>query len=619
MAEKDIKLKLSIKTDNASLSNAENAIKKLEKAFTNSAADSKQLTNGTDALAKSLNNVDTSAKKAEQSLQKAVSANDRFRQVSDSVDLAGQAEGGLRAIGGAASAFGAGGVGQAIGGGAEILGLVEALPRLKEAASALPQVIGSAATALGPVGLGLTAVVLAFAAAVAIASQGVQAEADRLTKLGEERLSVAERIGGGLTAQQAEAEIEQNAKIREQILIELTRAQEEYNAFLAEQPNVIGALGDNLLKIADAREAALEKNITDAQAKLTELEAGSTALQDALTSGRIPVDEAVKAEEELSAAREKTATSTDTAKQSEDAAKKKAEASAAASAKAQTDAANQQKAAAEKAAAATKQYANAINAANTAYAQAINAARTNLSRTRQDANTSKNRDLSDLEQKSQQARFDQLQKYLDDEAAAVRSQQSNIEKIRKNFLRQEEDLVAARDFLGLDRLAKQAKNELDDSNQEFITQQKERNIQAGIALRDLNTNAARERQARLTQYSRQLQDANTAYRRELENAATARRAALKQAQDALQAELKLNQQFYQARNQLAAQANQAAGVGGGGSSAPTSTLSNRVASTTLLSRATTLSPTININGSQDTGATQLAVLGALQSVGLGSR
>jgi hypothetical protein len=86
--------------------------------------------------------------------------------------------------------------------------------------------------------------------------------------------------------------------------------------------------------------------------------------------------------------------------------------------------------------------------------------------------------------------------------------------------------------------------------------------------------------------------------------------------------LKLNQQFYQARNQLAAQANAAAGAGNTRSASVGSAFvgGNNFSATVrsnLLPRTTTNAPTININGATDMGQTQLAVMNALKGVGLG--
>jgi len=93
--------------------------------------------------------------------------NAEFDRVSRDVGLAGDVQSNLGAIGGLASAAGAGGVGSGIAVGGEVAALIEELPRLKTALAGLPSTIGSAVGALGP--LGLVALPVAAAAAFGLA------------------------------------------------------------------------------------------------------------------------------------------------------------------------------------------------------------------------------------------------------------------------------------------------------------------------------------------------------------------------------------------------------------------------------------------------------------------
>ena len=80
-------------------------------------------------------------------------AQGNFDRVSADVSLLGDTESGVRTIGGAFSAFGAEGVGQALSASGELLAVAESLPKLAAAAKGIPGALKAAVSAIGVGGL----------------------------------------------------------------------------------------------------------------------------------------------------------------------------------------------------------------------------------------------------------------------------------------------------------------------------------------------------------------------------------------------------------------------------------------------------------------------------------
>lgn len=158
-------------------------------------------------------------------------AQDRFDEVSKQVALAGDFQSNLGALRGLADIAGAGGVGQGVGVAGEVIALLEELPRLKEAASGLPSVIGAAASALGTSTTGLIGTLGAAGiavAAVAVASQIALQRAEEARKFAErvaqEQLSAQDAyfqaIISGMTSNEARAQIEEIERQNEILIIQ---------------------------------------------------------------------------------------------------------------------------------------------------------------------------------------------------------------------------------------------------------------------------------------------------------------------------------------------------------------------------------------------------------------
>lgn len=139
--------------------------------------------------------------------------NDRFSRTSDSVGTLGDLGSAGAGVGGALSTVGLGGAGSAVGGFSEIIELGETLPRLKEAAVGLPTSIGNAVTALGPAGLGLTAVLGGLAIGAALASRAAQKQREETQRQIEALRTASEfaQTATTETIQQRQEELRQQA------------------------------------------------------------------------------------------------------------------------------------------------------------------------------------------------------------------------------------------------------------------------------------------------------------------------------------------------------------------------------------------------------------------------
>jgi uncharacterized protein YoxC len=252
--DNEIRLSISAEADESSIARAKRSLDGLEGSVKDVAdeikkagrvGDFSEVVSGAQKVENAVDDATNSVKKLGQELKSATDvANDRFQTVSNNVALAGDAESAINTIGGAAGAFGGTGVQQALGGGAEVFAVIEAAPRLKEAFAGLPATIGSAVTALGPVGLAFAAVSVALFA-VGSAAQKAAEDVKRATR---ERLAaeneIAQQIAGGLTTQEAQNQIEYLRKLQQEqtdLLIEAENERKE-----AFQRSVDEALGTML-------------------------------------------------------------------------------------------------------------------------------------------------------------------------------------------------------------------------------------------------------------------------------------------------------------------------------------------------------------------------------------
>lgn len=139
-------------------------------------------------------------------------ADEQYSKLSNRVGLAGDFQSNLGALRGLADTAGLGGVGQGLGVAGEIGVLAEELPRLKTAIQNMPDVVSTAAAALGTTGagfvgaLGIGAVALG---AVTLAVNAFNASIDAQKKALEGALSVQDRYYLAI-ANSTSAEVQQN-------------------------------------------------------------------------------------------------------------------------------------------------------------------------------------------------------------------------------------------------------------------------------------------------------------------------------------------------------------------------------------------------------------------------
>lgn len=183
MADNDRVLKLGVDVDEASLKRAKQRLNDIQNAQSEVRAEFLRGTKSADAYSSELAALEKEAKTLNAALdrleqpRKIDIQTDRFDKVSRDVALAGDAESALNTIGGAAGAFGGAGLQRGIGQSAEVLAVIEALPRLKESVAGLPQVVNAAGAAVGLSGTGFIGALGVAGVAVAGVSLVLQAMA----------------------------------------------------------------------------------------------------------------------------------------------------------------------------------------------------------------------------------------------------------------------------------------------------------------------------------------------------------------------------------------------------------------------------------------------------------
>jgi len=108
---------------------------------------------------------------------------EEFGEVSKRSALAGGAKSQARRVASGVGTLGSRQAEQAIDLGVELLLVIETLPKLKQNLTELAPAASSAATALGPYGVGLAAAVISFGAAVAFVTQGLSDQIDQTKNL----------------------------------------------------------------------------------------------------------------------------------------------------------------------------------------------------------------------------------------------------------------------------------------------------------------------------------------------------------------------------------------------------------------------------------------------------
>ena len=242
---------------------------------------------GTDAqheLAKvvsELEKIDAKAKEVS-ALDLADQANSDIR---NKAGIVGDASGSLSALG---SATGIGALGSA----GDLLGSVESLAQLKGALAGLPASIGAVATALGPVGIGLIAVLGGLAIAVKAVTNDIAERNKELLGLVTARTDLTSDIAGGLTTDDAEGRIKSLNRTVEEYNKTLEQNQKDYDRFIQEDTGIFAPF----FKAFDDTEEKYFQEIERAKKASEDAKNQISALNEAIETGRLTANDRAKAE-----------------------------------------------------------------------------------------------------------------------------------------------------------------------------------------------------------------------------------------------------------------------------------------------------------------------------------
>lgn len=498
-------------------------------------------------------------------------------KVGGGLDAGGFASrtGQLRGAAGTLAGLGGGNLG-AVGGALEA---TQAIGEMAEALPSLSKNLGGATTALGA----LTAAGLVIVNALQQNAAKIESEFSASLNSAQEYFTLIR------TSSQEEIDARLDAlKIQK-------ASNDDYLAYLDNLKTEIqasgGVVGDaieglNALGIStteySAALQALDKEIQEAKTTAAGLNADENNLTKA--RGKVPATnaEAADSEQELAAARGDTANATDKAA-------KEAEQAAATQAREAEKARAAQEKAAEDAARKAEETANKIIAANTKYANAVEDIGTDLARSIRDAsiearreavNLTKdlNREIAKAGRAANDAQLELDTDYYRERAKLERDTQRQLKNIIRQANREQQDLLAARDFLAADLLTKQTKREIEDTGGAANAAAEEQKIAREEAFEDLQGQIEIERRERLIAFREQKADLGKALREQtidlrraandrITDATTALNRELELAQQGANALIGVESQLWQARIGLAQQGMAALGaapIGGGG-------------------------------------------------------
>lgn len=200
----------------------------------------------------------------------------------------------------------------------------------------------------------------------------------------------------------------------------------------------------------------------------------------------------------------------------------------------------------KKAAQAQDQYNQSVQSAAATYKQAVEDSGIRLRYTLIDNAEKTNRDLLSLDTKYQQDEFDLRLKAGRSEREAVLDQIDDIDKIRKEAQKSEQEALREGDFKQLFLNREAAKEAQDEQQDQLNKEALRRQYASNDALEDLRRNDQRQREAKLQSYEYANTDAQTAANRELAQARLTQNRALAQASAGLNADLAMRGQYWQA-------------------------------------------------------------------------
>lgn len=495
--------------------------------------------------------------------------------------------------------------------GGALSGVSEKAAEASKLGLALTPVLGQTAAGIATVGLAAATFAAPIAlVALALKALGDQAasEAEKINAIVDSQRSVGQDIARGLTSEEANKQIEELNRLREDEIERVAKLKQNYQ----DNINSAGALTP-ALKLLSGAEEALNSQINTGTEDITTYETKIAALTLATQDGSLAANDAAEAEKKLAEERSKAALNSADSAAKELQAQQKAlnateeqnkkrletieeekavaekqiavlEASGVTSeevtakiaalkdqlgllgneskfikdtaleASREADAAKKakkdQEDAEKKAEAAQEQYTKAVKSATDAYKNSVADIGTRLRQTLSDNTLKLNRDLTDLSTKYERDQYDLMVKSQRAERDAVQDQINDLEDIRRNAAKDEQQALQEGDFKALFLARKQGEEALQQTQTDIERERQQRAQSQAYALEDLRRNNERQRHDRIAGYERQNFDARTAQQRELQQAALTRNRALQIAAEGQNAGLTQFANFWKQMNNI---------------------------------------------------------------------
>jgi hypothetical protein len=599
MSDQDVRIGIGFETDDSSVAKAKKAVTTMvgtlqeierSKALVKLAEDAARQAKSTNDSAKAVERLNAELKKtgateaeikkvarayevlgtaidkdaeAAKRLADASSFENRYKKLSDSVDPAGQATSGFSALSGAASQFGATGLGDAAGAAAGITDLIENLPRLKASVLELPSTVKAAAGAIGFEGLAIGAALAAIALAFAEFNRQAEEQAEQLRNTFEARRSVLDEIVGGATSEDIDGQIEKlqfRRELEAQVLADSQQAYTDFIEGIREQFGFLAPLVEGFVKVFDAREEELANQVKESTDIIDEATQKEKAYKSALEQGLTAKADAKQAQEDLAKAQEKAAQEAERAAEKQ---KREAERAAQEVARAAEKAANEARQAAERAAAAQTKYTQSVQDANRSFGQATQDIAKKAKQTSADLTKSLGRDLLDGQTKYDRDVYNLQLKTQRDDVKRLKDHARNLDSIRDEAFKSEEDARKSRNFLQIQDIranqkaqANAALRELDhareDAGDEYKAQRTDQKQALDYQQQDRRLALTRQRQDQAEAIKREFEQAVTAKKRNIETAGIAYQREQQQLAQHLTAMGNLRIQSYNQEAQMAA-------------------------------------------------------------------
>ena len=298
---------------------------------------------------------------------------------------------------------------------------------------------------------------------------------------------------------------EQNAELAKQI--------EQERAIVQKQIDTLKASGNTSQEVQDEI-----KNLT---ANLSELDSQTQVL----SSSAVKASEAQKAQSEA-------------AEEAAEANKKAAE---------------EQQKAIEKIADTNRKYTESVTDANRDLQRGIADAATNAAKASQEANTAFKDTFAETTRSFNDARLQSEIDYHEESQKAQRDNVRAIKNIIRDGTRSQEDALAERDFLSIDKSTKAAKRAIEDVAINAAAEKEERDIAAAQKLEDMQRNLVIERREEQIAFRQKMRDNMKNAREEIQALQTASVRKLQDLKTSLERELSLTAQSMQQKSKLEAE------------------------------------------------------------------